>query len=65
MWTELMKAPNLMVAELWKQFFDIEGVTAMIVPDTSDWEGVSDDTPRRIMVPLSKKHVAEEVLRKL
>ena len=65
MWTELMKAPNLMVAELWKQFFDVEGVTAMIVPDTSDWEGVSDATPRRIMVPISKKHVAEEVLRKL
>ncbi len=61
MWTELMKAPNLMVAELWKQFFDIEGVTAMIVPDTSDWEGVSDDTPRRIMVPLGKKQVAEQV----
>ncbi|MSQ15612.1 MAG: hypothetical protein EXR50_07095 [Dehalococcoidia bacterium] len=65
MWTELIKAPNLMVAELWKQFFDIEGVTAMIVPDSLDWEGVSDDMPRRILVPLSKKHVAEEVLRKL
>ncbi|MBM2826901.1 MAG: hypothetical protein HW403_965 [Dehalococcoidia bacterium] len=65
MWTELKKAPNLMVAELWKELFDVEGVIAMIVPDVPDWVGVTEDTPRRIMVPMSKKHVAEEVLRKL
>jgi hypothetical protein len=65
MWTELKKAPNLMVAELWKELFDVEGVTAMIVPDVPDWVGTTEDTPRRLMVPMSKKHVAEEVLRKL
>lgn len=65
MWTEIVKAPNLMVAELWKQFFDVEGVTAMIAPDVPDWVGVTEDTPRRVMVPISKRHVAEEVLRKL
>ena len=65
MWTEIMKAPNLMVAELWKELFDAEGVTAMIAPDVPDWEGVTEAQPRRIMVPLNKKHVAEEVLRKL
>ena len=65
MWTEIAKAPNLMVAELWKELFDSEGIIAFIAPDTDDWEGVTHSQPRRIMVPLSKKHVAEEVLRKL
>lgn len=65
MWTELVKAPNLMVAELWKELFDGEGVTAFVAPDSPDWVGVSDRQPRRIMVPVNKKHVAEEVLRKL
>ena len=65
MWTEIIKAPNLMVAELWKNAFDAEGITAMIAPDVPDWVGVSESQPRRIMVPVSRKHVAEEVLRKL
>ena len=65
MWVEIMKAPNLMVAELWKELFDAEAVTAFIAPEGPDWEGVSASQPRRIMVPLDKKHVAEEVLRKL
>ena len=65
MWTEIIKAPNLMVAELWKNAFDSEGITAMIAPDVPDWVGVSESQPRRIMVPVSRKHVAEEVLRKL
>jgi len=54
-----------MVAELWKDAFDAEGITAMIAPDVPDWVGVSESQPRRIMVPVSRKHVAEEVLRKL
>ena len=65
MWTELTTAPNLMVAEMWKDFFDAEAVIAFIAPAGTDWEGLSADQPRRIMVPLDKKHVAEEVLRKL
>ena len=65
MWTEIARAPNLMVAELWKELFDGEGVTAMIVPAGERWEGLGEMEPRRIMVPVNKKHVAEEVLRKL
>ncbi len=65
MWIEIAKAPNLMVAEIWKGLFDAEGVTALIVPDVADWEGVSESQPRRVMVPMDKKHVAEEVMRKL
>jgi len=65
MWTDIAKAPNLMIAEIWKELFDMEGVTALIVPDTADWVGAGENTPRRILVPKSKKHVADEVLRKL
>lgn len=65
MWIEIAKTPNLMIASLWKDLFDAEGVTALVVPDVPDWEGVSDQQPRRVMVPLDKKHVAEEVMRKL
>lgn len=64
-WVELLKAPNLLVAELWKNLLDAEGVTALIAPEGPDWVGVTQDQPRRVMVPLSKQHVAEEVLRKL
>ncbi len=65
MWTEIVRAPNLMVAEMWKELFDGEGVTAFVAPEDEDWVGVSERQPRRIMVPVTKKHVAEEVLRKL
>lgn len=65
MWTEITRAPNLMVAGLWKEFFDAEAVIALIAPVSGDWEGLSADQPRRIMIPVDKKHVAEEVLRKL
>jgi len=54
-----------MVAEMWKELFDGEGVTAFVAPEDEDWVGVSERQPRRIMVPVTKKHVAEEVLRKL
>ena len=65
MWTPIAKAPNLMIAEIWKELFDMEGVTAMIVPDTANWVGAGEGTPRLILVPKSKKHVADEVVRKL
>ena len=41
------------------------GCEVVVVPDVPDWEGVSERQPRRVMVPLDKKHVAEEVMRKL
>ncbi len=61
----MTRVPNLMVAEMWKEFFDAEAVIALIAPVGDDWVGMRADQPRRIMVPLDKKHVAEEVLRKL
>ena len=62
MWTEIKTAPNLMVAEMWKELFEGEGVPTRILPQgLVTGEGVS----YRILVPELKKHIIEEILRKL
>jgi hypothetical protein len=64
MWVEVNKANNLMMAEMWKEAFEGEGIPTRILPQ-------SGETPRReiavyrILVPEDKKHIIEEVLRKL
>lgn len=64
MWVEVKKAPNLMLAEMWKELFEGEGIPVLLVPQgggTPDRELAS----YRVMVPTDKGHVAEEVLRKI
>ena len=64
MWTELLEAKNRYIAELWKELFDAEGVATrvMVVGNLAD---ATDLTPRKIYVPDSKTHVAEEIIRKI
>jgi hypothetical protein len=64
MWVEIKKAPNLMMAEMWKEFFEGEGVPTRIMPESGLPIG-QEDTVYRILVPEDKQHVTEEVLRKL
>ncbi|MBI4302080.1 MAG: hypothetical protein HY664_05700 [Chloroflexi bacterium] len=64
MWTEMVKAPNLMVAELWKELFEGEQIPARIMVDPNKLTG-GETEPRIVYVPRRKKHVAEEVLRKI
>ncbi len=64
MWTEIKKAPNLMIAEMWKELFEGEGIPTHILPDAGQPIGQESAT-YRILVPEDKKHVIEEVLRKL
>jgi len=64
MWVEIKKAPNLMMAEMWKEFFEGEGVPTRIMPESSLPIG-QEETVYRILVPEDKQHVTEEVLRKL
>ena len=62
MWIQIKTAANLMLAEMWKEFFEGEGIPTQIVPEgPSVGEGVS----YRILVPKEKDHVVKEVLRKL
>jgi len=64
MWTELFEAKNRYAAELWKELFDAEGLACRLVV-AGDPAHASDMTPRKIYVPDSKTHVAEEILRKI
>jgi hypothetical protein len=64
MWTEVKQAPNLMMAEMWQELFEGEGVPTRIMPVDGLPIG-QEFTAYRILVPDDKKHVIEEVLRKL
>ncbi|MFC1918460.1 putative signal transducing protein [Chloroflexota bacterium] len=64
MWTEVRQANNLMLAEMWKELFEGEGIPARIMPAYGEPMG-QEAASYRILVPEDKKHVIEEVLRKL
>ena len=64
MWTEIKTAPNLMMAEMWKEFFEGEGIPTRLMPESGLPAG-EEFTTYRVLVPEDKKHVIEEVLRKL
>jgi hypothetical protein len=63
MYVEVKKAKNLMMAEMWKEFFEGEGVPTRIMPTSGEAPG-REFAEYRILVPEDKKHVIEEVLRK-
>ena len=64
MWVEYKKAPNLIIAEMWKQLLEGEGLPTRLLPegDIRDW---GEQVAFRIMVPRGREHVADEILRKL
>lgn len=64
MWVEIKQAPNLMMAEMWKELFEGEGVPARILPVSGMPVG-QEFAAYSILVPRDKEHVIKEVLRKL
>ncbi len=64
MWVEIKQARSLMVAEMWKELFEGEGVPARIMPLTGLPIG-QEFAAYSIQVPKDKVHVIEDVLRKL
>ena len=54
-----------MIAEMWKELLEGEGLPTQILPEGDDILSWSERTPYRIMVPRGREHVAEEILRKL
>ena len=64
MWVDYMKAPNLIIAEMWKQILEGEGLPTRLLPegDILDW---GEQAHFRIMVPRGREHVADEIIRKL
>ena len=64
MWIEIKKAKNLVIAEMWKEAFEGEGIPARLL--TANGEPMGQELAEyRVLVPQDKKHVIEEVLRKL
>ncbi len=64
MWIEVKKAQSLMTAEMWKEFFEGEGIPTRILPTSGEPMG-QESAIYRILVPQDKEPVIEEVLRKL
>ncbi|MEE8173701.1 MAG: hypothetical protein V3T71_00100 [Dehalococcoidia bacterium] len=64
MWVQIKSASNLMIAEMWKEFFEGEGIPARVLP-APDKPGVGERASYRILVPEEKDHVVREVLRKV
>ena len=58
------KAPNLMIAEMWKDVLEGDGLPTKILPDGDilDW---GERVSFRVLVPKGREHVADEILRKL
>ena len=64
MWIEVKKANNLMLAEMWKELFEGEGIPTRILPASGEAPG-RELTTYLVLVPQDKQHVINEVLRKL
>jgi len=61
---EFKKVPNLMVAEMWKDVLEGDGLPVKIVPD-GDILTWSERVPFKVLVPKGREHVADEIMRKL
>jgi hypothetical protein len=64
MWVQVKSAPSLIMAEMWKEFLEGEGVPTRVLPDP-DSPGIGGSPGYRILVSQERVHVVEEVLRKL
>lgn len=64
MWVQIKTANSLMIAEMWKELFEGEGIPTRILPVSGEAPG-RELAEYRILVPNDKRHVVEEVLRKL
>ncbi len=62
MWTEIKIAPNLMIAEMWKELFEAEGIPTRLLPESP---AAGERASYRVLVPELKKHLIEEILRKV
>ena len=64
MWVEFRKAPNLMIAQAWKELLEGEGLPTRILPEGNilTW---GERVPFVVYVPKGREHVAEEILRKI
>ena len=62
MWVDFKTVPNLITAEMWKDLFEAEGIPTRILPEGSE---VGEKARYRVLVPELKKHLIEDILRKI
>jgi hypothetical protein len=51
-----------MIAEMWKDLLEAEGIPTRILPEKL---GAGEIAPYRVLVPELKKHLIEDILRKI
>ena len=64
MWVEVKKANSLVIAEMWKECFEGEGIPTIIRPVSGMPVG-QESAAYSVLVPQDKEHVIKDVLRKL
>ena len=64
MWAKLMETKNAYTAEVWKELFNAEALSVLVVP-ASGWASGAELEPHDLYVPWGKLHVAQEILRKI
>ena len=64
MWIDYKNVPNLMIAEMWKNVLEGDGLPTKILPNDEilHW---GERVSFRVLVPKGREHVADEILRKL
>lgn len=62
MWIEVKVAPNLIVAEMWKELFEAEGIPAKLLPEGA---AVGEKASYRVLIPELKKHLIDDIMRKI
>jgi len=63
-WTPYKRAANLLIAEMWKELFDAEGLPSRILPE-GDIRSWSETSRFIVYVPRGREHVADEILKKI
>ncbi len=64
MWVEVKKAGSLVIAEMWKECFEGEGIPTRIMPENGLPIG-QEIAVYSVLVPQDKEHVIKDILRKL
>jgi len=64
MWIEIRKVTSLMMAEMWKEFFEGEGIPTQLLPVTGEVPD-REMVTYRILIPEDKNHLIDEILRTL
>ncbi|MFL2761647.1 MAG: hypothetical protein ACJ0A3_01740 [Dehalococcoidia bacterium] len=64
MWIDYKNVPNLMIAEMWKNVLEGDGLPTKILPrdEIIHW---GERVEYRVLVPKGREHVADEIIRKL